>query len=256
MELDIYPTFFNTKLGLRRVPRQKTALRPDASMINNARRGVMSKFLRSGIIIRASELDPMVDPETAIISLTDSVEMETDHLLDDEEQIPESEKTLKNLFYISVKPDELPSYHFWRGKDDPDPINVHGPIDWDEVFRNDATTRGKKPHKVKPARGNEKDDTQHNQVLKTTLPTGASKITQQSFNRPTSPLNLQEPLVQGENPKERDLQGNEAHEFDKPLSKEQHEKGELEFLDFYDEKSNGEFISGSEYYMQRTSSIL
>lgn len=379
---------FHTRLGLRKVPRQKFALRPDAPMIKNARQGVMSNFLRSSIIIRASDLDSMVNPKTAIISLTDAVEMETDHLSDEKERMPESERSLENLFYICVQGDELPSYHFWRGKDDPDPINVHRPIDRTRVFhsnaiaemkpaddeqarkqrhsepaapskpmhtsnvKNDLTkggsyyrdnnpkrdsqlrsqtagkaandaqwqpkgallhipykgsdqrnaegagrfgpqpgdpeweevemnwesrlntdglkqilreleifnperyrelTHGKKLPMVKPARGQDIYDYQFNQVLKATVPTVAFKLTQQHFNRPTSPLNFQEPLVRGEDPKGWGLQGNEAHEFDTSYEIVQHREGELEFLDFYDDKSNGEFILRSEYRAQHIS---
>lgn len=384
-ELDSSSDTFRTNLGLRKVPRQMIALRPDASMIQNARQGVMSKFLRSGVIIRASDLDFMVNPKTAIISLTNSVEMETDHLSVEEEQMPESERTLENLFYICVRGDELPSYHFWRGKDDPDPINVHRPIDWEGGFQSKATTEvehatpaeyerarkrnhekpaatlkpkhtsseinewtesgkyhrdnipkrnsqlrsqtsgkgadnarwrpqgalinipykssdqrnvqvsgqfgpqpgdpeweevesaweqrlierglketlqdlershperhreltyGKKSSMVKPVRGDDDERNQFNQVLKTTVPTVAFKLTQQHFNRPASPLNFQEPLVRGEDPKKWNLQGDEARNFDTSYEIVRHKVGELEFLDFYNERSNGAPILRSKY---------
>jgi hypothetical protein len=129
---------FDTDLGLRKVPRQKLALRPSASMIKKARQGLLSEFFRSGQIIRASDLNSMVDPKSAMLSLTDSVEMETDHLSDEAERMPESERTLENLFYLCVEKDELPSYHFWRNKEDPDPISAQEPIYWDRVFRSKA----------------------------------------------------------------------------------------------------------------------
>lgn len=131
-------SLFPMKIGLRKVPRQNLAARPDAAMIRNARQGVMSKFLPSGIIIRASDLGSMVNPRSAIITLTDSVEMETDHLSDEEDSMPESEGTLENLFYIYVQGDELPSYHFRRGKDDPDPMHVHSRIDLHGIVPSDS----------------------------------------------------------------------------------------------------------------------
>lgn len=327
---------FPTNLGLRKVPRQKSALRPGASMIKNARQGLLLEFFRSGQIIRASDLGSMVDPKSAVLSLTDSVEMETDHLSGEAERIPENERTLENLFYICVEKDELPSYHFWRDKEDPDPLPAQ---DWNHAYRSntvlekettapaeyeqarkkatkDASWRpqgvlasfpyykrnqrnlqvsgqlgplpgnpewekvesaweqrldkyglerimrdlksdhpeqyrelihGKKSSVVKPARGDDEYDHQYNKILKTMVPTVAFKLTQQNFGRPISPLNFQEPLVQGANPKGLDLQGEAAYRFDTSYEVLQHEAGDLEFLDFYDEKSNGEFILRSEH---------
>ncbi len=378
-------TTFNTNIGLRKLPQRISALRPNAPMIKEARHGVLSGFLRDGQIILASYLGSIVDPKTAILTLTDSVEMETDHLSDDEERMPESERSLENLFYICVKDDELPSYHFWRSKTDPDPFKVQKKVNRDRDFnheprleaetgafveyeqaerrqydepavatksvhvssvRNDWSGGGKyyreknpkrnsqfqsenlgkaakeaqwrpqgalfniayhtsdqrnllgsgqfgpqpgdpewekvesgweqrlvdngleqtmrdierdDPQKyreltkgttssiIKPSRGDDVYGRMFNEVAKTMVPTVAFKLTQQHFNRPTSPLNLQEPLVRGRDPNGWGLHENEAHEFGASYEKVQHEVGELEFLDFYDEKSNGELMLRSEY---------
>jgi hypothetical protein len=89
-----------------------------------------------------------------------------------------------------------------------------------------------------------------NEVAKTMVPTVAFKLTLQHFNRPTSPVNFQEPLVRGRDPNGWGLHEKDAHEFGASYEKVQHEVGELEFLDFYDERSNGEFMLRSEYCTQ------
>ena len=220
-ELNPVSSSFPTNIGLRKIPRQISATRPDAAMIRNARRGVMSKFLRSGTIIRASDLGTMVDPKSAIISLTNTIEMETDHLSDEEDPMPESERNLENLFYICVQGDELPSYHFWRGKDDPDPINVHRPIDWHGIIHSNTVAE------MNPAQ------------------TGDSEWE-------TLPSNPQERLIRREDPKGLSHEAVGATEFDDSYETTQRKEGTLEFLDFYDDTSKGESILQSEYYAQHT----
>lgn len=218
-ELNPVSSSFPTTIGLRRIPRRLTAARPDAAMIRNARRGIMSKFLCAGRIIRASDLGSMADPNSAIISLTDKIEMETDHLSDEEDPMPEREKSLENLYYICVQEDELPSYHFWRGKGDPDPINVHRPIDWYGIVYSDA------PGVMEPA-----------QVGNT--------------ERETGPSNIQEGLIQGNDPEGSCYEATEAPEFDDFCPTVEHKEGRLEFLDFHDDESNEESNLHSEHCAQ------
>lgn len=355
----------------------------------------MPKFFPSGQIIRASALGSMVNPRTAKISLSDSREMYVSLLLNKGYPTHTAEKVLRNLFFVCVEADELPSYKFWRDQADPNPvINLHEPIDerfhkatdWFKVLGNkqktaagpgtdgayeqarereeedgspapselthtpgltnkwmeggkyyrennpkrnsylssqqlgetiknellhargalltipynsadrgkaqgygqfgpqpgdpewevlerelerDLTlhgletvlhrlershperyrelTRGKKPSKVKPSRENDGYDVQFNRIQKVTIPTVAFKLTQQQFNRPTSPLNGQEPLVRDEDPKGWYLQGKEAREFDtSEITRD--EEGELDFLDSYSEKSNEESNLRSELF--------
>lgn len=113
--------------------------------------------------------------------------------------------------------------------------------------RHRELTYGKKSSTVKPVRGDNDETNQLNRVLKTTVPTVAFKLTEQHFNRPTSPLNFQEPLARGEEPKGWDLQGDEARKFGTSYEIVRHKVGELEFLDFYHEKSNGEPILRSKH---------
>jgi hypothetical protein len=61
-------------------------------------------------------------------------------------------------------------------------------------------------------------------------------------------LNFHEPLVRGEHLEGLDLREEAAHKFDTSYEVLQHEAGDLEFLDFYGEKSNGEFIIRSEHH--------
>lgn len=381
------PLQFFTALGPRRIPKQRFPLRPSAEMTKDARQGDLTKFLRAGQIIRASDLRPMVDLKTAKLSLTDRFELETDHL-SEEEQLPEIQRTEKKLFYIAVTTDELPSYHFWKAERDPDPIDAraaghsqplkpakisphgatvvanfqrkiverraehkrqvaerkrqskvklnpkstvknawteagdgefyrrsnpkreshlrtenpvgpsvepqwrpHGTLlgvpfsssdqrvikdsgqfgpkpgdrEWEEVEaaweqriqdvglksiledlkKNDREkflelSYGTKSFRIQPTRGDDEYARQFNDVLKTSIPTVAFKLTQQHFERPISAINAQEPLIRGANPQGWDLQGEEPEDLDGVYEVVPHEEDELGFLDFYNEKSRGE----------------
>lgn len=381
------PMYFPTRVGSRRLPRRQYPLRPSPDMIQNARRGTMSKFLRSGKIIRASDFEPMVDLQTAKLNLADGIELETDHLSEEDEQMPESQRTKDSLFYISVKEDELPSYHFWKAATDPDPIDTGRGIDWKyildrspaiqealaninraiaqrktqtgvnsqptptlqnawtkagegEFYRetnpkrdshlrsqnsakadtesqwrpegtllgisfnssNQRTTEklgqfGPQPgdpdwemveadweqklealgvkgvlkgylrhdpekfsalryatlsSKVRPARGDDQYARQFNDILKTTIPTIAFKLTQQTFERPVSPINFQEPLIRGENPKGWNLDGEEAENLDRVYEVVRHEEHELDFLDYYNQKSHGGLLLRSKLAKMHT----
>lgn len=147
------PTSFDTPVGKRRVPREKNPRKPNFEMIKDARQGVLSGFLRSGKLFRASDFVGIVNPKTAIITLDDIYEFETRGLtaIGDQpisrpplssmvsfrktaEQGADDEKNLRNLFYISLGQDELPSFHFWTKAGDLDPVTAGEPIDWGKLF--------------------------------------------------------------------------------------------------------------------------
>ena len=143
------PDIFKTGLGDLHVPRQRDPKKPTYDMIKDARNGVLSGFLRSGKIIRASDLVGEVNPKTAIITLHNIYELETRSLAAIESktapQLPlssivpfskgaEDGKNLRNLFFIALAPDELPSFHFWTKPNDKDPVTAGAPIDWGRVF--------------------------------------------------------------------------------------------------------------------------
>jgi hypothetical protein len=128
-------TYFLTEMGRRRLPRRSTQLRPTAKMIQDARRGHLTKFLREGEITRADNFgEDMVNPQTADIYLDYDHDFVTDHLSDESEDMDDEVKDKTNLYYISVHRDELPTYHFWQRGTDPDPLQARRPIDWEAVF--------------------------------------------------------------------------------------------------------------------------
>lgn len=81
------PSRFSNVLGLRRVPRRRFPLRRSATMADDVRRGVLSKFIHADEIIRASDLGPIVELETAKLTLNNDYELETDHLSDEEKRL-------------------------------------------------------------------------------------------------------------------------------------------------------------------------
>ena len=135
------------------MPRNKDPSRPSFEMIKDARKGTLSGFLRSGKLIRASDLVGDVNPKTAIITLHNIYDFETRCLTAiDDQPIPSlpmssavtfkksadtgaaDEKTLRNLFYISLAQDELPSFHFWTREGDPNPMIAAERHDWGKEF--------------------------------------------------------------------------------------------------------------------------
>ena len=149
------PAIFDTPVGERRVPRQKDPRKPSYEMIKDARKGILSGFLRSGIIFRASDFIGIVNPKTAMVTLNDVYDYETRCLATISDQptvqppssaiVPfkrtadkeaDDEKTLRNLFYISLKADELPSFHFWTKPGDLDPVTAGETFDWGKFFDN------------------------------------------------------------------------------------------------------------------------
>lgn len=147
------PELFNTPVGERRVPRQRDPKKPNYDMIKDARKGVLSGFLRSGKIFRASDFVGMVNPKTAIITLHGIYDFQTRYLnTTDDQPIPQlplssivsfkkvadeeadDKRTLRNLFYVALAHDELPSFHFWTKAGDLDPVTNGKPMDWGKHF--------------------------------------------------------------------------------------------------------------------------
>ena len=147
------PVNFDTPVGKRRIPRDKDPKKPNYEMIKDARKGDLSGFLRLGKIFRASDFVGIVNPKTAIITLSDVYDFETRCLISIAEQpttppptssivpfkktadkVADDEKSLRNLFYISLNQDELPSFHFWTKPGELDPVTAAEPFDWGEHF--------------------------------------------------------------------------------------------------------------------------
>ena len=148
-----FPVNFDTPVGKRRIPRDKDPKKPNYEMIKDARKGVLSGFFRLGKIFRASDFVGIVNPKTAIITLSDVYDFETRCLISIAEQpstppptssivpfkrtadkVADDEKSLRNLFYISLNQDELPSFHFWTKPDEIDPVTAAEPFDWGKHF--------------------------------------------------------------------------------------------------------------------------
>ena len=149
----LLPELFDTPVGERRVPRQKDPKKPNYEMIKDARKGVLSGFLRSGKILRASDFVGMVNPKTAVITLHEIYDFQTRylHTTDDQpipqptlsstvsfKKVPDEEvddkRNLRNLFYVALAHDELPSFHFWTKAGDLDPVSNARPTDWGKHF--------------------------------------------------------------------------------------------------------------------------
>lgn len=146
------PEFFDTPMGERRVPRDRDPKKPNYEMMKDAREGVLSGFLRSGKIFCASDFVGIVNPKTAIITLQDIYEFETRCLATLEQSISrpplssrvpfsrvadkeaDDGKNLRNLFFITLADDELPSFHFWTKPGDSNPVTAGKPIDWSRHF--------------------------------------------------------------------------------------------------------------------------
>lgn len=188
------PEFFETLVGERRVPRDKDPKKPNYEMIKDARKGILSGFLRSGKIFRASDFVGYANPKTAIITLGDIYDFETRCLaaLDDQpisrpplssivpfgkaadKGADDEKKTLRNLFFIALAHDELPSFHFWTKPGDLDPVTAGQPIDWGKHFDENPpspTTKAKiamleNERKERVQRGaGEQHNTQNKQAL-------------------------------------------------------------------------------------------
>lgn len=187
------PESFDTPVGQRRVPREKDPKKPSYEMIKDARKGILSGFLRSGNIFCASDFVGIVNPRTAIITLHDIYDFETRCLaaIDDQpisrpplssrvlfkrvaDKETDDEKELRNLFFITLADDELPSFHFWTKPGDLDPVTSGKPIDWGKYFDENPPTPAttakiamlENDRKEKAQRGaEEQQNTQNNQPL-------------------------------------------------------------------------------------------
>jgi len=167
------PGAFNTQKGRLLVPRMKDPPQPTCEMVTMALSGKLSSVLTESCTYRASDLVGQVSAQTAKISLDEMYEYQTRQLT---YPLAESTKSLRTLFYVSLKSDELPSYHFWTAPDDPDPVAAGKPTDWDAEFK-----------KLKPAEwdsmqqyANEDDDSQIYDDLFNEPPPQASMKPQES----------------------------------------------------------------------------
>lgn len=112
----------------------------------------------------------------------------------------------------------------------------------------EALKYGPKSSKVRPVSGDDLDTMLFNDVLKTGVPTVAFKLTQQHFGRPVSPVNEQEPLARGQDPKDWVRDPNNMEDAENTYGGlVMHEEEELEFLDFYNEKAYGKIMIRSKY---------
>ena len=147
------PETFDTPVGERRVPRERDPKKPSYEMIQNARQGILSGWFQSGVIFRASDFIQIVNPKTAVITLDDIYDFETRYLttLSNQPIAPppmssvisfkktadkgaDDEKTLRNLYFISLNKDELPSFHFWTKSGEEDPVKAGEQSDWGKYF--------------------------------------------------------------------------------------------------------------------------
>lgn len=98
---------------------------------------------------------------------------------------------------------------------------------------------------LRPAHGDDEYAHKFNDVLKTAVPTIAFKLTQQDFGRPVSPINGWEPLTRKKNLRGWDILGGSAEGSSAGYETVYHQEEELEFLDWYGEKSYGELMQRS-----------
>ncbi|KAL6716384.1 hypothetical protein ACLMJK_005950 [Lecanora helva] len=127
------PGAFQTKKGRLLVPRQDDPPPPSTEVIKSARQGQLIDSLKEGRIYCSSDLIGTVSAQTAKISLDDLYDFQT-RPLSPFINVPLSSKSLRNLFYIAINRDELPSYHFWVAPNDPAPILNDEPTDWTKTL--------------------------------------------------------------------------------------------------------------------------
>ena len=119
------PNIFETQKGILGVPRNADPPSPTVEWMSMARRGELVDCP----VFCASDLVGRVSPQTAKISLDYDYDYQTEPF-SDLPSIPDSQKNLRNLFYVSMRPDELPSYHFWIRPGDPNPVAGCQHTDW------------------------------------------------------------------------------------------------------------------------------
>ena len=137
---DELPTEYNTKIGKLRVPRDKNPPPPTPQMIADAREGRLDRHFRSGKIIRASEFVWDVIPSTAVLTVNEIYDYQT-RPLSVHDRVNQDQKTIRNLFYVALAKDELPSYHFWIKPEDPDPVERQG-VNCSEEFEKNSLSPG------------------------------------------------------------------------------------------------------------------
>lgn len=185
------PGAFETPIGRLLVPRMKEPPQPTSDVIAMALSGRLTSFLKDGRIFRASKFVGQVSAQTAKISLDDMYEYQTRQLLP---PTTESTKSLLTLFYLALKLDELPSYHFWTALEDTDPVTAGGPIDWDAEFRKSRPIQWGSIQQGK----NEREDSQTDDGLFSEPVTQTSTKTQEaelaaSKDRPGKPGDGKDP---------------------------------------------------------------
>lgn len=117
---------FETKKGPLLVPQLKDPPDPTHDMIAHARQGILKGFFRDGHIFCASDLIGSVSQLTANITLEEVYDYQTRPLIF-KPSVPEAEKSLRYLYYISLKERELPSFHFWISPSDKSPLQNFRP---------------------------------------------------------------------------------------------------------------------------------
>ncbi|KAI9807961.1 MAG: hypothetical protein M1825_005268 [Sarcosagium campestre] len=117
------PSSFNTPRGHLSLPQSAKAPKLTSTVIKAARLGQLTGALEKGKIYCGLEFEGIVDPLTAALRLVDGFDLHTKHLSGaDEDLLYESNKTIENLFFVSLRGDELPTYHFWVGPNEPIPV--------------------------------------------------------------------------------------------------------------------------------------
>ena len=210
---------------------------PTLEMVSDARRGVLTDFLRSGTLLRASDYIGMVNPKTARISLDEIYDYLTRPLSAEVDNISDDKKSLRNLFYISLARDELPSFHFWKGLEDPDPFELEKAgreVNCEKAFEHNSpspdTAAGIKDLKEESKARNNIDRSEHGSQAQMSLEmlAGPSKIS----------------LVSVEQRHRGEREQHQVHSEDEDETVRS-KRENLDFLDAYSEKSGrGPLLAG------------
>ena len=110
---DTIPDNFETKIGRLRVPRQDNPRKPDHKIIRDIRQGHLANIAKPYHVFPSSRFIGDVSPNTAQITLEGIYDYQSEGIGFDLSTMGE-EKTLRNLFFISMASDELPSFHMWN----------------------------------------------------------------------------------------------------------------------------------------------
>lgn len=107
------PLHFDTAIGKLRISRKSDPPLLSTDIVDLARRGILSKSLESGSTIRAPDLAPAVDAITTKIFLNDTYEWRTRPISLHANTSLEPNLDIRDLIFVFINKDELPSYHFW-----------------------------------------------------------------------------------------------------------------------------------------------